>query len=243
MTVPISVMIPTRNEEKNIGKCLKSVSWADEIYVVDSCSTDRTAEIASNQGATVVSFAWDGQGPRKKSWAISNLPWKHEWLLVVDADEEATPSLQEEIAALVSRPSRYAGFLLTYHFYFLGRLIKHGAPLRKLVLFKHSLTQFEQVHVPEVTAYDVELHEHPLVRGPVGRLNSPMIHNDFDEVPPSEVRWRSAAAAVRLPARTAALHEAFVPKSPPEAVDLLVLLLRASRWLPRRSSGVHLQRP
>ncbi len=182
MTVPISVMIPTRNEEKNIGKCLKSVSWADEIYVVDSCSTDRTAEIASNQGATVVSFAWDGQGPRKKSWAISNLPWKHEWLLVVDADEEATPSLQEEIAALVSRPSRYAGFLLTYHFYFLGRLIKHGAPLRKLVLFKHSLTQFEQVHVPEVTAYDVELHEHPLVRGPVGRLNSPMIHNDFEDL-------------------------------------------------------------
>ena len=84
MTVPVSVLIPTRNEEKNIRKCLDSVSWAAEVYVVDSSSTDRTAELAQGQGATVVQFSWDRQGPRKKNWALDHLPWKYEWVLVVD---------------------------------------------------------------------------------------------------------------------------------------------------------------
>src|SRR3989441_1741574 len=133
MTVPLSVLIPTKNEEKNIHKCLESVSWADEVYIVDSCSTDRTAEIAQSRGATVVPFSWDGKGPRKKNWALDHLPWKHPWILVVDADEEVTPALRDEIAAVVIRPSTYAAFLIPYHYYFLGRLLRHGAPLWKLI--------------------------------------------------------------------------------------------------------------
>ena len=70
MTVPISVLIPTKNEERNIRKCIESVAWADEVYVVDSRSTDRTSEIARSLGAEVVAFAWDGKGPRKKNWAL-----------------------------------------------------------------------------------------------------------------------------------------------------------------------------
>ena len=182
MSVPISVLIPTKNEEENIRKCLESVSWADEIYVVDSCSTDRTVEIAQNMGAKVVPFSWDGKGPRKKNWALDNLPWKHEWVLVVDADEEVTPSLQDEITALVNRPSEYAAFLIFYNYYFLGRLLRHGAPLWKLILFKHRLARFEKIEVPEVTDYDVEIHEHPLVSGQIGRLHSPMIHHDFESL-------------------------------------------------------------
>jgi len=182
MSVPISVLIPTKNEEENIRKCLESVSWADEIYVVDSCSTDRTVEIARSMGAKVVPFSWDGKGPRKKNWALDNLPWKHEWLLVVDADEEVTPSLRDEITTLVSRPSEFAAFLIPYHYYFLGRLLRHGAPLWKLILFKHRLARFERMEVPEVTGYDVELHEHPLVSGQIGRLRSPMVHHDFESL-------------------------------------------------------------
>ncbi len=67
MSIPISVLIPAKNEEENIRKCLESVPWADEIYVVDSCSTDRTVEIAQNMEAKVVPFSWDGKGPRKKN--------------------------------------------------------------------------------------------------------------------------------------------------------------------------------
>jgi glycosyltransferase involved in cell wall biosynthesis len=178
MTVAISVLVPTKNEERNISKCLESVAWADEIYVVDSCSTDRTAEIARSQGAAVVPFSWHGKGPRKKNWALDHLPWKHEWVLVVDADEEVPPALRDEITAAVCRPSSHAAFLVPYHYYFLGRLLRHGAPLWKLVLFKHRLARFERMEVSEVTGYDVELHEHPLVRGSIGRLRSPMIHRD-----------------------------------------------------------------
>jgi glycosyltransferase involved in cell wall biosynthesis len=182
MIVPLSVLIPTKNEEKNIRKCLESVAWADEICVVDSYSTDHTGEIARSLGAKVVAFSWDGKGPRKKNWALDHLPWKHPWVLVVDADEEITPPLRDEIAAVVNRPSVYAAFLVPYHYYFLGRLLHHGEPLWKLILFQHHLTRFERMEVPEVTEYDVELHEHPLADGLIGRLRSPMIHRDVENL-------------------------------------------------------------
>ncbi len=182
MSIPISVLIPTRNEEKNIGKCLRAVAWADQTFVVDSYSSDRTAEIARGLGAEVVAFSWDGEGPRKKGWALENLRWKHEWVLVVDADEEVSPGLRDEMAAAVQAASNYAAFLVPYNYYFLGRLLCHGAPLRKLILFRHELARFERIDVPEITAYDVELHEHPVVRGRIGRLCSPMIHHDFDDL-------------------------------------------------------------
>jgi glycosyltransferase involved in cell wall biosynthesis len=182
MGVPVSIMIPTKNEEQNIGKCLGSVAWADEIYVIDSSSTDRTAEIAAAMGAKVINFHWDGKGPRKKNWALENLPWKHEWVMVVDADEEPTAALRKEISALISSSSTHAGFRVPYRYYFLGRLLQHGEPIWKLILFKHRVTRFETTNVPEVTGYDVEIHEQPLVQGTVAHLRSHMLHHDFHDM-------------------------------------------------------------
>lgn len=181
MTVPVSVLIPTRNEEANIQKCLKSLAWADEIWVVDSHSTDGTAHMAESLGAKVVLFRWDGRGSRKKNWALDNLEWKHEWVLIVDADEEVTPELRDEIAVAITRPE-YEAYRVPYHYYFLGRLLRHGDPLWKLVLFRHAAIRFESLDVPDVTGYDVELHEHPLVRGATGRLRSPMVHHDMADL-------------------------------------------------------------
>lgn len=181
--MPISVLIPTKNEEKNIHKCLESVAWADEVYVVDSCSTDRTAEIARSMGATVVNFAWDKTGPRKLNWSLKNLVFRHEWLLVVDADEEPSAALKEEIATrALSNREPYEAYLVPYHYYFLGRLLKHGDPLWKLVLFKHKRAHYERREIPGMEAYDLEMHCHPIVDGKVGRLTSPMIHRDFDDL-------------------------------------------------------------
>jgi glycosyltransferase involved in cell wall biosynthesis len=182
MKIPVSVLIPTRNEAPNIRKCLECVSWARQIFVVDSHSSDGTAEIAREMGAEVVQFTWDGAGPRKKSWALANLEWKSKWILVVDADEEVTAPLRDEIAALVEGDSDFHGFLVPYRYYFLGTLMRHGAPLWKLVLFRSTNVRFERMQVPEVTTYDVELHEHPLVNGRIGKLRSPMIHHDFDNL-------------------------------------------------------------
>ena len=181
MTVPISVLIPTRNEEENIIKCLESLVWADEVWVVDSYSTDRTTGIAESLGAKVAPFKWDGRGPRKKNWALDHLPWKHDWVLIVDADEEVTPELRDEVAVAIARPG-YEAYLVPFHFYFLGRLLRHGAPLRKLILFRHAKVRFERTNVPDVTGYDVELHEHPLVRGLTGKLQSPMVHHDMADL-------------------------------------------------------------
>ena len=183
MTVPLSVLIPTKNEEKNICKCLESVSWADEIYMVDSCSTDRTVEIAQSMGVKVVNFVWDGLGPRKLNWSLKNIAFCHEWLLVVDADEEPSAALREEIATrVIPGKEPYAAYLIPYHYYFLGKLLKHGDPLRKLVLFKPGLAYYERREVPGMDAYDLEMHCHPIVNGKIGHLNSPMVHRDFDNL-------------------------------------------------------------
>src|ERR1700731_3344208 len=80
-TVPVSVLVPTRNEERNIERCLRSESWAAREFVVDSFSSDRTVDIARAMGANVVPFRWDGHGPRKKNWALDNIPWENEWVL------------------------------------------------------------------------------------------------------------------------------------------------------------------
>ena len=180
--VPISVLIPTKNEQDNIGKCLESVSWADEVCVVDSQSTDQTAKIARKLDARVIDFVWDGRGPRKRNWALQNLSWKHEWVLLLDADEEVTPELREEIATVVRTDSAHAGFLIRFHYYFLGRRLRHGDPLWKLCLVRHRLARFETIDVPDVTAYDVELHEWVRVAGSVGRLRSVIIHRDVEDL-------------------------------------------------------------
>jgi len=180
--VPVSVLVPTRNEERNIERCLRGLSWTAQVFVVDSYSTDRTVEIARAMGAHIIPFQWDGHGPRKKNWALDNISWATEWVLVVDADEEVSHPLQEEIAAAITNRPDLAAYQIPYQYYFLGRLIKHGAPLHKLILFRHQLARFEQTSVPEVTGYDVELHEHPVVRGRTGKLRSHMIHHDFDDL-------------------------------------------------------------
>ena len=182
MKTPVSVLIPTRNEQQNIRKCLESVSWADEVWVVDSNSADQTASIARSLGASVVDFHWDGKGPRKRNWALRNLPWKHEWLLLLDADEEITPSLRDEITQVVFSDSTYAGYMIRFHYFFLGRKLTHGDPLWKLCLVRHRMAQFETVDVPEVTGYDVELHEWVRLEGPIGRLRSVIVHRDLQDL-------------------------------------------------------------
>ncbi len=98
MKVPISVLIPVKNEINNIEECIRSVEFAQEIVVVDSHSTDGTQEAAAKLGADVIEFNWNGQFPKKKNWALENVKWKHDWVLILDADERITPELAREIA-------------------------------------------------------------------------------------------------------------------------------------------------
>ena len=85
--VPVSVIVPIKNEAENLPRCLESVRWADEIFVVDSASTDDSPSVAERYGARVVQFNFNGTWPKKKNWALENLPFRNEWVMILDADE------------------------------------------------------------------------------------------------------------------------------------------------------------
>jgi glycosyltransferase involved in cell wall biosynthesis len=183
MKAPLSVLIPTRNEEKNIRKCISSIAWADDIWVVDSHSSDRTVEIATTLGAKVVPFRWDAKGPRKLNWSLANIAFRNEWLLVLDADEEPSARLTEEITTKVlGGEGPHAGYLVPYDYFFLGRLLRHGDRLWKLILFKTAGTRYEHRELPGMESYDLEMHCHPVVNGTIGTLRGTMIHRDCDDL-------------------------------------------------------------
>jgi glycosyltransferase involved in cell wall biosynthesis len=111
--IPVSVLIPAKNEEANLPACLESVKRADEVFIVDSQSSDRSAEIAESYGAKVVQFHFNGRWPKKKNWSLENLPFHNEWVLIVDCDERITPELWDEIAttSTAESTSSVSGFV------------------------------------------------------------------------------------------------------------------------------------
>src|SRR2546423_124448 len=110
--VPLSVVIPVKNEAANIRACLESVRWASEVFVVDSGSQDETAGIAREYTDLVVQFGYRKKWPKKKNWALENLPFAHYWVLFVDADERVTDALRKAIAAAIEEPGEYDGFYI-----------------------------------------------------------------------------------------------------------------------------------
>ncbi|MFM6900279.1 MAG: glycosyltransferase family 2 protein, partial [Microcystis panniformis] len=117
--IPVSVLIPAKNEESNLPACLESVARADEVFVVDSQSSDRSIEISTNYGANVVQFYFNGRWQKKKNWSLDNLPFRNQWVLIVDCDERITPELWDEIATVIQDPD-YNGYYLNRRVFFLG---------------------------------------------------------------------------------------------------------------------------
>lgn len=183
--LPVSVIVPVKNEERNITACLESVGWADEIWVVDSHSTDSTCEIARRHGARVEQFDYAGSFPKKKNWALQNLPLKNEWVLLLDADERVMPELQAEISDVLKRDQKADGYYINRRLIFLGRWIKHCGwyPSWNLRLFKHRLGRFEKLEAEDVeNAGDVEVHEHVLLDGRAEYLKHDLLHEDFKSI-------------------------------------------------------------
>jgi glycosyltransferase involved in cell wall biosynthesis len=181
---PLSVLIPVRNEADNLRACLATVAFADEIVVVDSGSTDGTQEIARGAGAHVVQFDWNGTFPRKKNWALENVPWRHEWVLIIDADERITTELEREIRAAVEQ-KEVDGFYLNRRFWFLDGWINHCGyfPSWNLRLFKHGKGRYERMDaLSDDHSGDNEVHEHVLLDGRAEYLAPPMEHYAFPDI-------------------------------------------------------------
>jgi len=145
--IPVSVLIPAKNEQANLPACLTSLSRADEIFVVDSQSNDNSVEIAKSYGANVIQFKFNGHWPKKKNWSLDNLPFRNEWVLIVDCDERITPELWEEIEQAINQ-DEYSGYYLNRRVFFLGKWIRYGGkyPDWNLRLFKHKKGRYENLH-------------------------------------------------------------------------------------------------
>lgn len=182
--IPVSVLIPAKNEEANLPACLKSVERADEVFVVDSQSSDRSIEISENFGAKVVQFEFNGRWPKKKNWSLENLPFRNEWVLIVDCDERITPELWDEIASSIQNPE-YSGYYLNRRVFFLGKWIRHGGkyPDWNLRLFKHKEGRYENLNTEDIpNTGDNEVHEHVVLSNKVGYLKNDMLHEDFRDL-------------------------------------------------------------
>ncbi len=173
--VAVSILVPTHNEELHIGACLASVAeWADEIFVVDSFSTDRTLRIAKFFGAHCLQHPFEGHAAQK-NWALDNCPFSNEWVLILDADERVSPELAEEIRHRIADDgSGCNGFYLNRRLMFYGRWMRHSGwyPIWNLRLFRHRLGRYENRFVDE----------HLVIQGRAGHCDNDLIHEDIRDM-------------------------------------------------------------
>jgi (heptosyl)LPS beta-1,4-glucosyltransferase len=167
----LSVTVIALDQEANIGECLASVSFADEIVVVDTGSTDRTVEVARNHTDRVFTASWQGFG-RTKNYALDQT--RGDWVFSLDTDERVPPALKDEILAVVKADGPFSGYRVSRKNYFCGRWIRHLGwfPDYTLRLFRREQGRFG----------DREVHEEVMVTGPVGTLTTPLEHYSYNSV-------------------------------------------------------------
>jgi glycosyltransferase involved in cell wall biosynthesis len=177
--LPISVCIPVRNEEKNLPACLQSLQGAfEEVVVVDSGSTDNTRLIAENAGAVVLDFHWNGQFPKKRNWTLQNHTFRNPWVLFLDADERLSPEVIAEFRATIPN-SQHVGYWLSFTNWFMGQPLRHGDVFRKLSLFRIDAGRYEEFPEKWWSHLDMEVHEHPVLKGTTGQISTRLEHHDY----------------------------------------------------------------
>ena len=171
MALPLSVIIITLNEEENIERCIKSVSWANEVVVVDSGSQDKTRQISADLGARVLQHEWLGYG-QQKNWAMTQA--KNDWVLFLDADEEVSIELRKELENFLETNSAFWGARVPRKTWYLGRWITHGG------WYPNYLVRL--VHKAHGKWSEPEVHESLLVDGAVHDFVHDVYHYTFRDV-------------------------------------------------------------
>lgn len=167
----ISTLILTRNEEVDLPGCLESVAWCDDVFVFDSCSTDATAEVACKYSANFAQREFDGYASQRNA-ALDELPFRHEWIFILDADERCTPELAREMRQVVSEtPADVSGYRLRRRDFLNGTWLKHA--------------QISPYYIRLVrrgkARYTREVNEVLEVEGRVADLESPLDHFPFSK--------------------------------------------------------------
>jgi len=182
-SIAVTVVIPTRNEARHLARCLEAIRRFSEVYVVDSQSTDSTVEIARAFGAEVVQFHYHGGWPKKRQWALDSLPFANDWILLLDADEVLTPDLGDEIREAI-RDHNLIGYRVSLRLKFLGRELRFGGSgFWKLSLFRRGKGHFEcRLRDQDQSMSDIEVHEHVIVDGRVGKLRHVLPHHNVESL-------------------------------------------------------------
>ena len=181
--LPVSVIIPVRNEARNLPRCLQALKDIGEVLVIDSHSTDETVDVARSHGAQVVQFHYQGGWPKKRQWTMDTLPLAYDWILLLDADEVLTPELSQEIYSAIQNPAM-DGYSILLRTWFLGRALRHGdVGLWKLSLFRRGKGRFEcRLKDQDASMADMEIHEHVVVDGATGKLRNPLLHHNVESL-------------------------------------------------------------
>ena len=167
----ISVLILTKNEQQDLPACLESVAWSDDVHVFDSFSTDSTVGIAEAAGAHVTQRVFDGYATHRNA-GLKSLPFKHEWLLILDADERVPSALKEEMLAIAGRTDdENSAYRIQRRDFLSGTWLKHA----QISPYYIRLVRHERVH------YEREVNEVLVVEGPVGELTQPFDHYPFSK--------------------------------------------------------------
>jgi glycosyltransferase involved in cell wall biosynthesis len=164
----LTVIVPTFNEEQDLRDCLESAAWADDMFVVDSFSTDRTLEIAREYTDHIVQHEYVNSATQK-NWAIPQVAT--DWVMVLDADERVTPELRRRIQDILANGTPCDGFRIHRMTYFFGRLIRHcGWHKDYLVrLWRNGKGRYEDKHV----------HADVRVDGAVGTIHEHFLHHTY----------------------------------------------------------------
>lgn len=190
--IKLSIIIITKNEQDLIRDCLQSISWADEIIVVDSGSDDNTLDICREYTQHIlINKQWQGFG-YQKNLALQQATG--DWVFSIDADERVTPELKQQIQQTI-KSGRHIAYEIPRLTYFLGKEMRHGGwwPDYVLRLFIRENAKFSQ---------DI-VHERVLIEGDVGQLNSPLIHHSYTSLEQVLVKndQYSTAAAIKAHAQ------------------------------------------
>jgi glycosyltransferase involved in cell wall biosynthesis len=174
----ITIVIPVKNEARNLLRCIEAVRSIGPVVVVDSGSTDETQAVAKAASAEVLNFQWDGQFPKKRNWTLRNYSFKTEWVLFLDADEFVSAEFIKELQA-ATQSTEHVGFWLNFSNFFMGQQLKGGDAFRKLALFRVGAGEYEKIEEDNWSHLDMEVHEHPVLEGSIGEIKAPIEHNDF----------------------------------------------------------------
>lgn len=184
LMLSLTVVIFTKNEEKNIRECINSVNNFSQVLVIDSTSSDSTREIADSLGARVIEFEWNRQYPKKRQWTLDQFSDKDSWVLFLDADERMSKTLQQELEIFLTEDhNEFAGGLIGIDYYFAGKRLRFGQRPKKLVLLRVGRVSYPIIDdLNSEGMGELEGHYQPKVNGKTRKFKARIIHNDKDPI-------------------------------------------------------------